>query len=117
MACSGTAAIRILAISVGVTATPGVADTPGAVGTRGAVAIPGAAATRGVATTRRAKSAPGRNSRDRTVRRQTWHALCAFAFCAALGTFEVCAGAPESLPEARPMYFEHLTMRDGLSQS
>jgi len=51
------------------------------------------------------------------MRRQKWHALCAFALCATLGTLEVNAAASDAMPEARPMYFEHLTMRDGLSQS
>ena len=51
------------------------------------------------------------------MRRQTWHALCAFALCAALGTLEIQAQAPGAMPGPRPMYFEHLTVRDGLSQS
>jgi signal transduction histidine kinase/ligand-binding sensor domain-containing protein/CheY-like chemotaxis protein len=50
------------------------------------------------------------------------HFLRAFAFCAALGALDVGAAVPDTMPvsgvpEARPMYFEHLTMRDGLSQS
>jgi ligand-binding sensor domain-containing protein len=51
------------------------------------------------------------------MRRHTRQALRAFVLCAVLGTFDVSAGVPDLVPEARPMYFEHLTMRDGLSQS
>src|SRR3954466_2718088 len=46
------------------------------------------------------------------------HMLRAFlALFAALGAFEVSAATPVPIPEARPMYFEHLTMQDGLSMS
>jgi signal transduction histidine kinase/ligand-binding sensor domain-containing protein/DNA-binding response OmpR family regulator len=53
---------------------------------------------------------------------RTRHTLRAFALCAALGALEAGAAVPGAIPaagvpEARPMYFEHLTMRDGLSQS
>jgi signal transduction histidine kinase/ligand-binding sensor domain-containing protein/DNA-binding response OmpR family regulator/HPt (histidine-containing phosphotransfer) domain-containing protein len=41
--------------------------------------------------------------------------LATLAACAALGVPAVRAAAP--VPATRPMYFEHLTMRDGLSQS
>ncbi len=42
--------------------------------------------------------------------------------CARYGALEAGAAVPDAaasggVPEARPMYFEHLTMRDGLSQS
>jgi signal transduction histidine kinase/ligand-binding sensor domain-containing protein/CheY-like chemotaxis protein len=50
------------------------------------------------------------------------HSLRALALCAVLGAFQAGAAVPDAappvgVPEARPMYFEHLTMRDGLSQS
>ena len=50
------------------------------------------------------------------------HISRAFALCALLGALEAGAAVPDAaasggVPEARPMYFEHLTMRDGLSQS
>lgn len=48
---------------------------------------------------------------------RTRHTLRAFALCALTGALHVGAAVPDSVPEARPMYFEHLTMRDGLSQS
>src|SRR6185436_9465972 len=47
----------------------------------------------------------------------TRRTLRAFALCAVLGALEAGAAVPDAGPEARPMYFEHLTMRDGLSQS
>ncbi|MEJ0035373.1 MAG: two-component regulator propeller domain-containing protein [Gammaproteobacteria bacterium] len=43
--------------------------------------------------------------------------LYALALCAALCAPEVNAAVAERAPETRPMYFEHLTIRDGLSQS
>src|SRR3954469_24880831 len=48
--------------------------------------------------------------------------LRAFALCAALAALNAGAAVPDAVPaapvpEVRPMYFEHLTMRDGLSQS
>ena len=51
------------------------------------------------------------------MRRHTRRALAAFTLCGALGALDAGAGTSEIIPEARPMYFEHLTMRDGLSQS
>jgi signal transduction histidine kinase/ligand-binding sensor domain-containing protein/DNA-binding response OmpR family regulator len=43
--------------------------------------------------------------------------LAALAACVALGASGHAAYASALAPEVRPMYFEHLTMRDGLSQS
>jgi len=43
--------------------------------------------------------------------------LGVFATCAALAAVAVAARAAAPVPAVRPMYFEHLTMRDGLSQS
>lgn len=43
--------------------------------------------------------------------------LGTFAACAALAVSGNIAHASAPVPEVRPMYFEHLTMRDGLSQS
>src|SRR5690349_15182756 len=117
MGCSGMAAIRIRAISPGAIVTPGAMDTRGAVVTHGVAAIRGVAATHGVATSTRAKLAPEPDSRSLVMRRHMWHAMCACALFAALGIVDVKASGPEALPEARPMYFEHLTTRDGLSQS
>src|SRR5882672_687305 len=51
------------------------------------------------------------------MRRHTRRALAAFTLCGALGVLDAGAGTSEIIPEARPMYFEHLTKRDGLSQS
>src|SRR6202046_1874494 len=39
------------------------------------------------------------------------------AACAAVATFSPVALAAAPVPATRPMYFEHLTMRDGLSMS
>src|ERR1700754_4843712 len=43
--------------------------------------------------------------------------LRALVLWAALSASVSFAASPEVVPETRPMYFEHLTMRDGLSQS
>ena len=46
------------------------------------------------------------------------HVLPAFLVWSLLGLVRAPASTPELVvPEMRPMYFEHLTMRDGLSQS
>ena len=50
------------------------------------------------------------------MRRRVHNLLRAFAACAALTAIGV-AQAAAPVPAARPIYFEHLTMRDGLSQS
>jgi signal transduction histidine kinase/ligand-binding sensor domain-containing protein/CheY-like chemotaxis protein len=50
------------------------------------------------------------------MRRPARRALVAVIVCA-LGTLDASAGTLEIIPEARPMYFDHLTVRDGLSQS
>ncbi|HEY7638594.1 MAG TPA: two-component regulator propeller domain-containing protein [Steroidobacteraceae bacterium] len=50
------------------------------------------------------------------MRRRAHNLLRAFAACTSLFAIGVSqAAAP--VPDARPIYFEHLTMRDGLSQS
>ena len=50
------------------------------------------------------------------MRRRVHNFLRAFVACAAL-TAIGAAQAAAPVPDARPIYFEHLTMRDGLSQS
>src|SRR3954466_1687974 len=45
------------------------------------------------------------------------HAPLAFVLWAMLSVPPSFAQSPELMPETRPMYFEHLTMQDGLSQS
>src|SRR5215475_12227888 len=44
-------------------------------------------------------------------------ALRTFLSCALLGAIQCVAAPSDVVPEARPMYFDHLTVRDGLSQS
>ena len=51
------------------------------------------------------------------MRRHTRGVLLALILCAVPATLVAGTAIPEGVPEARPMYFEHLTMRDGLSQS
>lgn len=49
--------------------------------------------------------------------RRARNLLSAFAACAAWTLVGSAAQAAAPVPEVRPIYFEHLTMRDGLSQS
>lgn len=51
------------------------------------------------------------------MRRRERSLLRAFAACVALAVIGGAAQAAAPVPEVRPIYFEHLTMRDGLSQS
>src|SRR5580704_9053635 len=43
--------------------------------------------------------------------------LGSLAACVAMAALNVAAHAAAPAPAMRPMYFEHLTLRDGLSQS
>src|SRR5687767_941883 len=50
------------------------------------------------------------------MRRRAHNFLRAFVACTTLISIGVAQAGPP-VPDARPIYFEHLTMRDGLSQS
>src|SRR5437879_2228551 len=51
------------------------------------------------------------------MRRHARSLLCVFAACAALAAPAGALLAVAPVPAVRPLYFEHLTVRDGLSQS
>ncbi len=88
-------------------ALPGATVTPGATATRGVTAIPGA--------TPPCRAAPASSPRLRN-NKQTSPCVTRWVF-ALLACAVLTAQATTPVPEVRPMYFEHLTMRDGLSQS
>src|SRR4026209_355926 len=93
--------------------TRGVTATPGAVATRGATGTPGETTPRRTAL---AAARPRSRSRAIQMRRRVHNMIRVFVAWATLFAIGA-AQASAPVPAARPIYFEHLTMRDGLSQS
>ena len=129
-ACCGTVptprgpATRGAMVTPGVTATRGAMVTPGVTATRGATVTPGVTAYTGADSGAGPRPFPGSNEAAPGTRSDASFMRVAVAHSGAGQQRRLSkerSGQTRTtitpVPAVRPLYFEHLTVRDGLSQS